>query len=218
VALLLAVLKDLHHRVQLIRGDGWQVDRATHGGSLDGLKLGVYGAGVIGLKFIEMVRPFGPVIKVFDPFLAEVPEGVTRVDSLDALFDDIQAVAIHAGWTPETDKSVNARLLAKLPKHGVVINTARGGIVDQDALFAELATGRLRAGLDVFEPDYLPPGHPARKWENLIVTSHSVAMSWPEQHERVGRMYEYALDNLQRFVDGRPLRFVMDPVRYARST
>jgi phosphoglycerate dehydrogenase-like enzyme len=197
---------------------GWKIDRASHGGSLEGLNVGVFGCGMIGRRFIELLRPFRAVIRVFDPYLDEPVDGAERVTSLDELFEMSEAIVVHAVWTPETDKVINAERLAKLPDHAVVVNTARGGIIDQDALFAELRSGRLRAALDVLEPDTLPADHPARQWENLILTAHQVGMGWPRERPRMGRMHEIALDNLRRWRDGRPLRFVMDPVRYRRST
>ena len=88
-------------------------------------------------------------------------------------------------------------------------------------LFAELESGRLRAGLDVLEPDCLPPGHPARKWPNLILTAHDAHRGWPDDHAqpaRMEKMHLNCLDNLRRFTEARPLRFVMDRDRYLRST
>jgi len=221
MALLLAVLKDMHLRTQTVRRDGWRLDSAHTGGSLEGLNVGIYGCGAIGRRFIELIRPFQPVLRVFDPYMTDTPAGCERVASLEALFDASQAVVIHAGLTPETLRSVTAGLLARLPRHGIVINTARGGIVDQDALFAELAAGRLRAGLDVLDPDSLPPGHPARNWENCILTCHEVHHGWPTDGKpptRLEAMHRICLDNLRRFAAGQPLRFVVDPVAYRRQT
>lgn len=218
MTLLLATLKDLHHHIAEKRRGGWKIDRSSHGGSLDGLNVGVFGCGVIGRRFIELLRPFGAVIRVYDPYLSEPVEGVIVVESIDALFESSEAIVVHAGWTPETDKIINADRLAKLPDHGVIVNTARGGIIDQQALFRELESGRLRAGLDVLEPDWLPAEHPARQWENLILIAHQVGMGWPGRGGRMGRMHEVCLDNLRRWRDGLPLRFQLDPVRYRRST
>lgn len=221
MTLLLATLKDLHQHTQLIRRDGWQIDRESTGGTLNGLNVGIYGCGVIGRAFIELIRPFRPVLRVFDPYLAETPAGCTRVASLAELFDASQAVVVHAGLNPETRASVTADLLRRLPRHGILINTARGGVIDQEALFAELASGRLRAGLDVLEPDVLPAGHPARSWENCILTAHQIGRGWPEDGlppTTLTEMHRVCLDNLRRFAAGAPLRFVVDPVTFRRQT
>ena len=220
-ALLLALVKDLPHRARVIESGGWRPPADLHSGTLEGLKVGVYGYGVIGRRFVEMLRPFGAVIRIFDPYVSEFPEDCIAVESLDELFARSEAIAIHAGLNDETRGSVTAELLSKLPPNGIVINVARGAIVDQEALFAELESGRLRAGLDVLDPDTLPPDHPARKWENLILTAHSIG----REHRMDGSgkvplsaMHHICLDNIRRHLAGEPLRFVMDRDRYLRST
>jgi phosphoglycerate dehydrogenase-like enzyme len=221
MTLLLAVLKDLHQQIQLIRHDGWNLDKTYTGGSIEGLNVGVYGCGAIGRAFIDLIRPFRPVLRVFDPYAVETPAGCERVSSLEALFSASEAIVIHAGLNADTRHSVTADLLSRLPRHGVVINTARGAIVDQEALFAELASGRLRAGLDVLDPDSLPPGHPARTWENCILTAHHVSRTWPTDGKpptRLESLHRVCLDNLRRYAAGQPLRFVVDPVVYRRQT
>ena len=221
MALLLTVLKDLRHQTRVVESGGWGMDMGTHGGSLRGGRVGVYGCGAIGRRFVELLRPFGAEIAVFDPHAPTLPEGCRRVDSLEALFQGAQVVVIHAGLNDATRGSVTAALLAMLPRHGIVINTARGGIVDQDALFRELASGRLRAGLDVLEPDSLPPDHPARGWENLVLSCHRIEYPWPsfgEAPTRLTPMQEIALENIGRYAAGEPLRFRMTPERYALST
>jgi len=221
MALLLATLKDLHRQVMAVRRGEWALDQSTSGGTLEGRNVGIYGCGHIGRRFVEMIRPFGAVLRVFDPYAADVPEGCTGVASLDELFDASEIIVIHAGLSDETRGSVTAELLARLPRHGVIINTARGGIIAQDALFAELESGRLRAGLDVLEPDVLPEDHPARTWENVILTGHNVGRGWPtgdEPSRGLQKMHRISLDNLRRLRDGEPLRFAMDCDRYLRST
>jgi phosphoglycerate dehydrogenase-like enzyme len=221
MTLLLATLKDLHQQIQRIRGDGWALDTASTGGSLQGLHVGIYGCGVIGRQFIELLRPFQAIIRVYDPYTESLPDGCQRVASLEALFDASQAIVIHAGLTPETRKSVNADLLRRLPRHGILINTARGAIVDQEALLAELASGRLRAGLDVLDPDVMPAGHPARSWENCILTAHQICREWPtdgQARTTLHLIHQICLDNLRRFATGQALRFVVDQKTYNRQT
>jgi phosphoglycerate dehydrogenase-like enzyme len=221
MALLLAAMKDLHYHVVRSRGKLPRGAAPPAGGTLEDTNVGVYGLGVIGRRFVAMLRPFGAIIRVYDPYVDDVPEGCVRVDSLEELFSQSQIIVIHAGLTDETRHSVTAELLAMLPDHGIVINTARGGIVDQEALFAELRSGRLRAGLDVTEPEPLPARHPVRRCLNCIITPHCIGTSWAEdaaQPQRLGTMHRNCLDNLRRFARGEPLRFVMDRERYLRST
>ncbi|MEI8243805.1 MAG: NAD(P)-dependent oxidoreductase [bacterium] len=223
VCLLLAVMKDLHAHIQLVRRDGWRLDPLTTGGSLHGLNVGIYGFGAIGRRFAELLRPFGCNLRAFDPYVNDYPDYVTPVPTLTALFQDSQAVCIHAALTDATRVTVTRELLALLPQHGVLINTARGGIVDQAALFDELRTGRLRAGLDVLagDGDDLPPGHEARTWENLILTGHQIARGWPtdgQEPQRLHPVHEYTLENLRRFREGEPILSLLAVEVFSRST
>lgn len=222
MALLLAVLKDMRGRTEAVAaGKTWGAGRlGLSSGTLYTVKLGLYGCGVIGTRFVEMVRPFKPELLVFDPYADELPDGCRRVDSLDALFEESEAVAIWAGLSDETRGSVNAERLAKLPDHGIIVNAARGEIIDQEALFAELKSGRLRAGLDVLVGDnYLPEGHEAHAWPNLLITCHDInSAQWPKRPPQVGYAGQIVVDNLNRFIAGEPLRFVMDERRYQLSS
>ncbi|MEO8376885.1 MAG: NAD(P)-dependent oxidoreductase [Candidatus Sumerlaeota bacterium] len=221
MALLLAVIKDMHAQINHVERNGWKMDMHFHGGTLRGIEVGIYGLGVIGQRFIELIRPFGAMLRVFDPYLKDLPEGCARANSLKDLFATAKVIVIHTALTAETRNSVNAELLALLPRHGVVINTARGCIIDQPALFRELESGRLRAGLDVLEPDALPDDHPARRWTNLILTAHRVDHGWPDFNEpptKLNEMQEICIDNLRRYARGEKIRFAYDRERYLRST
>ncbi len=222
VTLLLSCLKGLRPRIERIAGGDWRPPDDFRAGMLQNLDLGIYGCGFIAGCFIDMVRPFGPRLRVYDPYIDELPAGCERVESLEALFEQSRAVAIHAGLSPETEGSVTADLLARLPEGGILINTGRGAIVDQEALFAELESGRLRAGLDVLlPPEELPRDHPARGWSNLILTGHSLSQPFPKAYgaaDAFEPMHHICLDNLRRHLSSEPLRFEMDRRRYELST
>lgn len=224
-ALLMACVKDLRPQIEAKRGGAWRLSEAgaARTGSLRNLRLGLYGCGVIGRVFVELCAPFRPAaIRVFDPYAESLPAGTERAGSLRELFATCDAVAIHAGLTDETRGTVTAELLALLPDGGIVVNTARGGVVVQEALLREVGAGRLRAGLDVLEgSDALPAGHPAREYQDLILTAHQVSTAgWPkpDAETHLSTLHEVALENIRRFAAGEPLRFAMDAARYRRST
>jgi phosphoglycerate dehydrogenase-like enzyme len=217
LVLLQASLLDVHKRIMAVRRGASRGFNSV-GGTVTGLRVGVYGFGFAGREFARLAGALGADIRVFDPYAADVPPGVKRVASLEALFEGAQAIVIHAGLTQETEGSVTAELLSRLPDQGVVVNTARGAIIDQGALFAELKSGRLRAGLDVLSPDELPEDHEARTWENLIWTCHRfLGEGWPGD-DTLGRRDTNLLDNLHAIVEGRPPRFVIDETRYHLMT
>lgn len=222
MTLLLATMKDLYAQTQLVREGGWYPGDRLVGGTLYGLHVGIYGMGVIARRFVELIQPFKPVITFYDPYISssDIPKGCERLDRLEDLFQYSNAIVIHAGLSEETEKSVTAELLSLLPDQGIIINTARGDIIDQEALFAELKTGRLRAGLDVLAgKDKLEEGHPARLWENVMFTAHKIDRSkFQGDKQSLSAKEQICIDNIQRHIEGRPLRFVMDKVRFLRST
>lgn len=218
-SLLMSVIKDIPIYVKCAK-DGKDFPEGDRHTSLYKRKIGIYGAGVIGRKFIDFLRPFKPIIYVYDPFAKDIPEGCERVDSLEEFFSNSQIVSIHAGLTEQTKGSVTKELLAMLPDGGIVINTARGLIVDYDALKAEIMSGRLRAGLDVVTDMNMPDeDDPVRQCDNVLFTAHHIsAASWGIDPEELDFAAENCLDNLKRFSEGKELRFVMTPQRYKLST
>jgi len=222
LCLLLATLKDLHAQILSVRNGNGALDAESNGGTLEDLNVGIYGFGVIGRRFSELLVPFGCTVRCYDPFVRDFPPHVTPVPTLESLFRESEAVCIHVGLNEGTRGTVTRELLALLPRHGVLINTARGDIVDQEALFDELRSGRLRAGLDVLAGrDWLAPDDPMRQAGNLIWTCHKLGRGWPSDGLPVTKLlplHKVCLDNIRRFRDGRPLRFAMDAARYALST
>lgn len=226
MALLLAVLKEIPAHILDKRDGKWVPDSIHRVGSLKHLPVGLFGLGVIGQRFVEMIRPFRPRLLAFDPYQQNWPDDIERMESLAELCGRSFVLVLHAGLSDETRHAIGADLLARLPDGAILINTARGGLVDHDALFRELESGRLRAGLDVLDvngKDWLPPGHPAVHWPNVILTSHRVGHgSWPSVEQLPERALSarhlVCIDNLKRFATGEPLRFTFDLARYDRST
>ena len=229
LTLLLAMLKNLRAHIDEKRKGEWsgnfsETGPTARGGSLRNVRVGLYGLGMIGRKFVEMLRPFGCTVSAYDPFAGDWPADVRRVESLEELFSTADAVSLHAGVNETTRKSVTADLLSRLPNGGILINTARGEIVDQEALFVELESGRLRAGLDVLsDGDRLPPEHPARQWPNLILTAHAIGIpNWPIRQEHpecpLQIFHEVCLENLNRYAQGEPLHFLISEAQYQRMT
>lgn len=223
LTLLLACVHNLRPHIEEKRQGGW-IDYGwlSASGSLRGLRLGLYGFGAIGRHFSHFAQALGARVRVLDPYLQENPPGVERVHSLEALCEQSDALSVHVALTEETRHSITARHLALLPDGGIVINTARGPIFDEEALFAELMSGRLRAGLDVLSTDEapMPMEHPVRQLPNVILTGHKVsAENWPPSRlESLQPLHEVALENLRAFLHRQPLKWQMDEIRYLRST
>lgn len=171
--------------------------------------LGVLGLGGIGAEVARRGLAFGMRVLGVDPRIPEAPPGVWlhRPDKLDEVLGQCDFFVIAAPHTPETKKLFNRERIRKMKRSAYLINVGRGVIVDLADLTAALQAGEIAgAGLDVFEIEPLPAGHPLWQMENVIITPHSAAASprVPERHLTT------LLDNVRRFVNGQELRNVVD--------
>ena len=171
--------------------------------SLVGARVLVVGAGDIG-------RAIGRMLAGFDVELTYVArtarEDVRGMDDLPALLPHADVVVLVVPVTPETTGMVDAAFLAAMPDGSLLVNAARGVVVDTDALVAELVAGRLRAALDVTEPEPLPPGHPLWAAPGLLLTPH-VGGAVPDTNERAAAA---VTGQLARVLAGQPLVNVVD--------
>jgi phosphoglycerate dehydrogenase-like enzyme len=199
IAAILFANKDVFGvRERLIEGDPphtW-VDRSATVGNV-GKRIGVIGASMVGRLVIELLAPFDLEVVVADPHLGETEAealGVHRVE-LDELMATSDVVSVHAPELPETRHLVSAERLAAMRPGAVLINTARGSLVDTQALVEQLEAGRISAVLDVTDPEPLPPGHPLLSLPNAFVTPHVAGAQGTE----LRRLTDLAIDEVERF-------------------
>ncbi|MCP2371775.1 phosphoglycerate dehydrogenase-like enzyme [Agromyces terreus] len=168
--LALGVLRESPRRA---RAREWEADE--RGRSLFGARVVVVGGGGITEELLRLLEPFGveaTVVRRSEVAVAGAARTVTDAALRDVL-GDAEVLFLAAALTERTRGMVGARELALLPDGAVLVNVARGALVDTDALVAELASGRLGgAGLDVTEPEPLPAGHPLWQLDNALVTPH----------------------------------------------
>ncbi|HTJ35924.1 MAG TPA: hydroxyacid dehydrogenase [Dactylosporangium sp.] len=169
----------------------------------DGRVIGVVGASRIGRGVIARLAAAGHRVLVADPYLdapAAAALGAGLAD-LDELCRRCDVLTLHAPALPETHHLLDERRLALLPDGAIVVNTARGTLVDTDALARACAAGRIDACLDVTDPEPLPAGHPLLALPNVWITPHLAGA----QGSEVRRLGEYAVAEVERFVAGEPL-------------
>lgn len=141
-----------------------------------GATLGIIGFGRIGKAMARRATGFGMRIVIYDP-TAQPPTGVIKVN-LDTLYSESDFISIHTPLTEETRNLINAEAFSKMKPTTVLINTARGEIVDQDALYDALKNRKIfAAGIDVTVPEPLPPNHPLFDLDNLIICPHIASAS-----------------------------------------
>jgi phosphoglycerate dehydrogenase-like enzyme len=188
------------HRLTLEGPEGWSRRAAVRGVETKGKVLGLVGCGSIGRHLIAISRPLGFTFVIHDPALADKDALAlgAQLRSLDELLAEADFVSIHCPLSSKTRHLIDARRLALMKRSAYLINTARGGIVDQRALTDALVNGRIAgAGLDVFEPEPLPADDPLLRLDNVIFSGH--ALNWTrELDQELGRSNHAAIVDLLR--------------------
>jgi phosphoglycerate dehydrogenase-like enzyme len=165
---------------------------------LAGKRVLIVGAGSIGSALAARLAPFDVEITLV---ARSERDGVHGVERLPALLPDADVTVLLVPLTPHTRGLVDAKFLAALPDGALLVNAARGPVVDTAALLAECASGRLRAALDVTDPEPLPAGHQLWTLPNVFITPH-VAGSVPGLHRRA---FGLVGDQLRRYAAREPL-------------
>lgn len=204
LSMMFALAKNLPFLDRRIRSGFW--DKASNRGTeLFGKCLGIIGAGRIGRRLAELVQPFKMNIIGYDPFLPDnrFPEHIRQVVNLEELLREADFISIHCPKTPETIKMIGENELKIMKPTAILINTARGGIIDESALIRVLEDGKLRgAGLDCFENEPLPTDSPLVSLQDrLIMTSHIGGGT----QEALVRMGIDAVNTLLDYLDGKEL-------------
>jgi glyoxylate/hydroxypyruvate reductase len=207
---LLYFVKDLPARARDQRAHRWE----RHSGrELRGMTVGVVGLGAVGREIARTLRAVGLRVvgvrrtPVEDPATQHVDEATTP-DRLHELLPRCDALVLIAPHTPETEGMIGARELALLPRGAVLVNVARGALVDERALIDALRSGHLGgAALDVTAVEPLPADSPLWDLPNVLITPHS-ASTVDRENERLTDLF---CENLRRFLAGEPLLNLLRP-------
>ncbi|KOV83591.1 MULTISPECIES: hydroxyacid dehydrogenase [unclassified Streptomyces] len=180
-----------------------------------GRRVGIVGASRIGRRLLELLRPYDLAVTLADPYVdaAEAARLGVPLLPLDELLRTSDIVTLHAPQTAETRHLIGARELALMPTGSVLVNTARGALVDHEALIAELRAGRLSAVLDVTDPEPLPADSPLYDLPNAFVTPHLAG----SQGNEVARLGRVVVEEAERLSAGEGLRYPVDPAELGRT-
>ena len=200
IALLFAVRRNLRAADEHVRSGGWARGRFS-GRELLGNTLGLFGFGAIARETAGLAHGIGQHVLTYDPYVPddEIPAHVERVADLAALCHRSDAVSVHAPLTEETRHAISTPELSTLGTDGVLLNTARGPLVDEAALLAALEAGDIAgAGLDTFETE--PPGadHPLYARDDVILSPHIGGVT----AEALRRMSTQAAANVRTVYEG----------------
>lgn len=176
-ALMFAVAREIPRLDTRLKAGHW--DKATTKGiQLLGRSLGVVGFGDIGRILVGLVQPLRMPVRVYDPYMsADVRiQGAERVDTLDDIMASSDIVSLHCPLTPQTRNMIGREQIVRMRRGSILINTARGGLIDETALFEALRDGLIAgAGLDSFAEEPVRPDLPLLTLPNVVVTPHAGA-------------------------------------------
>lgn len=203
LGLMIASLKNMWQLVGYTREGKWSQGR-DRVRELYEIKVGVVGAGRAGRHLLRLLRQFSVQTYVYDPMVdaREIAAMGAVKAELDTLLSICDVVSLHAPSLPATYRMIDAPRLAGMKDDAILINTARGSLIDEAALVAELAKGRLFACLDVTDPEPPAPDHPLRSLPNCVLTPHIAGAVG----NGVRRLGEYVVEEIGRWQAGEPLQ------------
>lgn len=206
LALLLATARRLPEGVEAVKDGSWATWKPMWltGRDIHGSTVGIVGLGRIGAAFAQMLSGFGCRLLYTGP--REKPEVAAEVGAtfaeIDALLAESDFIAAHCPLNEDTRHLFNAEAFGKMKPTAIFINTSRGGVVDQEALYDALVQGEIAAaGLDVTDPEPLPADHPLVELENCVILPHIGSATIATRT----KMAVMATENLLAGVEGRPL-------------
>jgi phosphoglycerate dehydrogenase-like enzyme len=195
LAAILAMEKQLRELSLMQSEHAW---RARMLGELAGRHALIVGYGSIGQRVANMLRALGVIV---DGVASTARDDIHAVEELARLLPSADIVVLLVPLTPQTRGLFDAGMLSRMRRGALLVNAARGAIVDTESLVAHLRSGSLRAALDVTDPEPLPSNHPLWRAPGVMITPHLAGDS-PEAEERV---YRFIGEQIRRYVSGQPL-------------
>lgn len=215
IAYILASLRDIPYYNNEMQEGRWKPNNYYNEGLLD-QTVGLVDFGAVARFVVGMLKPFRARIKVCSGYIGDetlAEYGMERA-TLEEIFTTCKIISIHSAKRPDTWHMVNAELLKMIPEGALLVNTARGSIIDEAALAEELQKGRFKAVLDVYETEPLPPESKLRKLKNVILIPH---MGGPTIDRR-----KYVtlglIEDIKRFSKGEKLKYEISREHAAAMT
>ncbi len=213
LAMILISLRNAGARYRsILAGEAPTTDYEDFGylhGELTGKRVGLIGCGHIGRRLVKYLQPFEVDIRVYDPYLAsEIPDAIGVVQtSLDNVLSKSDVIVCLAPITPATEGMIGRRELDMICPNSVFVNVSRGAIVDSDALIERLKRGDIIAGLDVFDPEPVPPDSEIIGLPNTFLSPHIAGVTLASNQ----RFFTFMVDELERFFQGDEPLFQLNP-------
>ena len=216
ITLILALARKIHLIVPKSREAVWDYKYTKQIFNFRHKTLGIIGLGRVGRALVPKAKGFGMKVSAYDPYVENdifALLGVERKYELEDLLQEADYVSIHAPLTPETKHMIDAPALAKMKKTAIIVNTARGPIIDEGALCGALDAGTIAAaGIDVLEKEPPAADNPLLAKQNALVTPH---VAWYSEESFEADMVD-GMDELERVLKGKRPRFIVNPEIFGR--
>lgn len=214
IAYSLASLRDIPRYAGNLKKGIWPTGYYNKG--LLDKTVGIVGYGMISKMVVQMLKPFNVKIKVFSRHIAHEEldkHHMTKAD-LPEIFSTCDIVSIHSGMTKENYHLITEELLRMMTEGSLLVNTARGAVIDEPALCRVLAEGKINAVLDVYEVEPLPQGHPLMELDNAILMPH---MGGPTVDRRLV-VVQTLITDIKRYLQDEPLKCEIDQAYAAKMS
>ncbi|TCZ74681.1 hydroxyacid dehydrogenase [Paenibacillus albiflavus] len=214
IAYALASLRDIPRYSSELKQGKWPTGFYNEG--LLDKTIGIVGYGMISKFVVQMLKVFHAKIKVYSGHISqeELDKHGMEKASLEDIFSTCDIVSIHSAMTPANYHLITEDLLNRMREGALLINTARGAIIDEEALCRVLASRNIRAVLDVYKVEPLPAGHPLMDLDNALLMPH---MGGPTIDRRL-IVTQSLIDNIHRFIEGRELKCEIDSFYASKMT
>jgi len=173
ICYMLCALRNIEKYSTIVRNGGWKETDFSNQG-LFGKSVGLIGFGAVAQYLTTLLQAFGATVKAYDKYVSyrEIEALGAEPSSMEELFAECDIVSIHLPKTSDTEKSIGKKYFKSMKDGALLVNTARGEILDEEALIAELATGRISATLDVFDGEIMDNCNPLRYLKNVLPIPH----------------------------------------------
>ncbi len=178
VGVMITALHRAFESMDHVREGKWS-EGVPMGKDLQDKAVGLIGVGAVGGNVVKLLKPFTRNIKAYDPYLPkEAADGMgIALTTKEDIIKNSDVISLHAGMTPETKNMIGQKEFEMMKPGVLIVNTARGGLIDHDAMLLALKAGKIQAALDVFEPEPLPVESEYRKVKNCYPTAHTPGMT-----------------------------------------
>ncbi|MCK5008614.1 MAG: C-terminal binding protein [Spirochaetales bacterium] len=211
ITLLLALARKIHLILPKSRDAVWDYKYTKPIFNFKDKTLGIVGLGRVGRALVPKAKGFGMKVCAYDPYVEDDIYALLEVErkyEFDELLGDSDYISIHTPLTPETFHPIGAAALGKMKKHAIIVNTARGPIIDEAALCEALDRGSIgAAGIDVLETEPPAANNPLLSKENALVSPH---VAWYSEESFEADMID-GMDELERVLRGQRPRFIVNP-------